>query len=160
MDKMRKICIIAILSIFSLSVFTSEASAASSIIQMKGSQANKVGSSFTTTETISRANLVTFLDHVKRAEKDANLMNTARWGIASSVITFPLKRLGVSVGAGTASSVISFFVINKDLGSKVIQNKLNTSRASKFKIKITYKRYLTRGTDVFYRASSVKMLAG
>lgn len=160
MDKMRKICIIAILSIFSLSVFTSEASAASAIIQMKDYQANKVGSSFTTTETVSRADMVVFLDHVKRAEKDSNLMNTARWGIASSVITFPLKRLGISVGAGTASSVISFFVINKNLGSKAIENKLYSSTASKFKIKITYKRHLIRGQDVFYRASSVQILAG
>lgn len=162
MKKLKKICIIVILLIFSISIstaFVSEASAASRIIAMTPHQANALGlgNSFSTSSVLTRYQVTSYLAQVKRAEADANLMSSIRFGIASSVVTFPLRRLGITMGAGGASSGLAFFIINKDLGSSTIQSLLNRSTASSFKMTLKYERKY-RGQTMWFEATSISLV--
>ncbi|WP_413363753.1 hypothetical protein [Lysinibacillus sp. 3P01SB] len=153
--------IMSLLSVFLISSFmylAPTAHAASGVIVSTTAEAAKIGSSFETTSTLSRSEVNQLLKEVKRLEEDANLMNSIRFGAIGSLVTAPLKRIGLNVGAGAASGVISYFVINKDFGSTSIQNVLNKSTASNFKVKIKYVKK-TRGRDVWYQASTISITA-
>lgn len=135
----------------------SEASATSRTIVIGPGSAKDVGASFNTSETVSRSELVDFLDEVKRAEKDKDVLNSIRFGIASSAVSAPLgASLGVSLGVGGGSGLISSLIIDKDLGSKQIQNTLNKSTAKKFNINIKYVKK-SRGQDQWYEASDISI---
>lgn len=151
--------ILSLLSVFLISsfvYFTPTAHAASGVIVSSTHEAAKIGSSFETTSTLSRSEVNNLLTEVKRLEEDANLMNSIRFGAIGSLVTMPLRRIGVNVTVGAASGVISYFVINKDFGSATIQNVLNKSTATKFKVKIKYVKK-SRGRDVWYQASTISI---
>jgi len=84
-------------------------------------------------------------------------LNSIRFGIAATVVTLPLKKVGLNVTAGGASGLLSYFVINKDLGSAHIQDVLNESTATKFELKIKYVKKTRGAWDVWYEAESVKV---
>ncbi|MEB2300426.1 hypothetical protein LAV72_12450 [Lysinibacillus xylanilyticus] len=158
-QRIQILSIVSILLIASFMYLISEANAdaPSRIIVSTVAEAAKIGNEFETTPTITRSELNTFLDEVKRGEQDANLLNSIRFGIAATVVTLPLKIKGLTITAGGASSLLSFFIINKDLGSSTIQNVLNKSTATKFELKIKYKKKTRGAWDVWYEAQSVQV---
>jgi len=153
-----KFSMIMIASILLLSMVTTlpkKSSAASPVITIGYGGAKDVGEKFSTTETVSRKELVSFLEQIKKAEKSDNDLNNIRFTIAGTLVTHPIaKTLKASLSSGLASYVISSLVIDKDLGSKKIQQVLNASTAKKFKVKIRYEKHTRGAWDKWYEAYS------
>ncbi|MFB5660423.1 hypothetical protein [Alteribacillus sp. HJP-4] len=153
----KKGLLIGIIGLLLVSLTTMDASAANRIIPIEPWSAEDIGLNFTTKETVSRSELVDFLDEVKRAEKDADVLNNIRYGIATSAVAHPLTQsLKISMGAGGASGLISSLIINKDLGSNDIQSALNKSTAKNFDIAIKYEQK-SRGQDKWYEATAISV---
>ncbi|WP_339226774.1 hypothetical protein NSQ77_14640 [Oceanobacillus sp. FSL K6-2867] len=145
------------MGILLVSLTTVEISAASRVIAIGPGSADDVGYEFKTTETISRSELVEFLDEVKFAESSEDALNTARFSIVSAVITHPITQtLKYSVGASLGSGIISYLMINKDLGSENIQKVLNESTAENFNVTIKYEKG-TRDQDKWYEATGMSI---
>lgn len=120
--------------------------------------AKDVGSSFKTTATITRSQLVTLLNEVKAAEKTLSTNRNRQFTVLSTIITYPItKSLGYAISAGGGTSIMYDLLVDNNLGSSSIQSVLNKSTATKFTVTVTYTKR-TRGLyDKWYEATAFKV---
>ncbi|MEK3907784.1 hypothetical protein [Oceanobacillus sp. FSL W7-1309] len=143
---------------FLVSAFAFNVSAAvSRVIGVTPYEAQEIGLSFETSESITRSELVNFLHEIEYAESSEDALDNVRFGIAAGIVTYPLSNFGISIGASGASGLLSIFIISNDLGSRGIQTVLNSSTADNFLISIEYERG-NRGQDYWYEASDISVV--
>lgn len=153
--KILTITIVALLSVSLIGLGLTQTQAMSRILAIGPGGAKDVGSSFTTTETVTRSDLVGFHSEVKKAEKSESFLNSVRYGIVSAAVVHPIaKTVNKSLNLGAASGVISWLITDKGLKSENIQDVLNKSTAKNFNVKINYKKK-SRGQDNWYEATGM-----
>ncbi|MCP3029480.1 hypothetical protein [Halobacillus sp. A5] len=116
-----------------------------------------VGPEFTTTETVSRSEVVDFHDDVEYAEAREDDLNSLRYALASAAVTHPItKSLGKTLTAAGASQIVSSLILNRGLASENIQDVLNSSTANEFDVSIKYEKK-TRGQDKWYEPAAMSI---
>lgn len=155
--KILTITIVALLSVSLIGLGLTQTQAMSQILVIGPGGAKDVGSSFTTTETVTRSDLVDFLEDVKYAEDREGDLNDVRFAMASAAVIHPISRaVGAAIGASGGSQIIANLILNRGLSSDNIQDVLNDSTAKNFKISIKYEKG-TRGQDKWYEATAMSV---
>lgn len=152
--KLFSFAVVAML-IFTLAI--PQAEAASRVFSVTSTEANELGPTVTTSEIVTRSQLQSFYDEVAYAESRTNELDNFRYAVGTSILLAPLRRIGVSVGAGSVAGGISSFIINNQLGSATIQDALFNSVSSTFTVTVQYTRHNRGSWDYWYEASFISI---
>lgn len=113
------------------------------------SKAKEIGHSFSTTQTISKKELLDISKYLDDQKKN----KSAAAGIATTILSTPLGAYA-SIPAGVAvSALTSYSQTNADL----VSNKLKVSSDKTFKVKISYKYRQAGSNQGYYMISNVKI---
>ncbi|TDL84660.1 hypothetical protein E2R55_27195 [Vibrio vulnificus] len=146
---MVAVLLISSVSALGINLLGNNVEAAQTVIWKHPKDAKKIGYNFTTTKTITRAELNKISTYIDGKETSSNVLA----GIATTIVTTPLKPY-LSISSGIAVTLLTSYRSTK---GKLVSDKLKKSSAKSFKVKITYKYRQSGSNDGYYFIDTIKI---